>query len=379
MANIFAITTAADKLKAENGSATTVFTVTNTTSRPLRGVMKIKPLSNTEASWVKIEGETERDFPAGGTHQFTVSFNKPTPSNPQTTLQSAESFPFRLDAVSATNPDEDFTEGPIVTVEIPEQKAEQKKPFPWWILIVLGVLLIVGVIVGYLLVRGGGNTAPPPAPPITSTPTPEKVKVPKVTNNTFTEAEKELTSKKLKAEKVIVNAPEKEADKIFQQSPEAETPVDLESIVKLSVPDICDKDAGQCVWMGQYLLHEAGTAEGNGWSITPGTILTGHFLYGPYFSLRDYGKGKYSAFWYIKVDDNSKDVNAVTIDVYTHLPNPLPYATQTIKANQFSYPNVYQQFRLEFDVIDPSLKYEFRVAYWGNVKVTVEKVGFQKL
>ena len=161
MANTFTITTPATTLKADaNGRTTTVFTVTNTTSRPLRGIAKIKPLGNTEAAWLKIEGEAERDFPAGGTHQFTVNFTKPKPT---VLPQPAETFQFRLDAVSTENPDEDFTEGPVVLVEIPEQKEETTK-FPWWILIVIGVLLIVGVIVAILLLRNGENGEPTPTP-----------------------------------------------------------------------------------------------------------------------------------------------------------------------------------------------------------------------
>ncbi|HSK73088.1 MAG TPA: PASTA domain-containing protein [Pyrinomonadaceae bacterium] len=384
MANVFAITTVTDKLKAEAGNATTVFTVTNTTSRPLRGVARIKALGGTQAAWIKIEGETERDFPAGGTHQFSVSFNKPQPATGQ---HPAESYPFRFDAVSSRNPDEEYTEGPVVTIEIPEQKIEEKKSFPWWILIVVGILLVIGAVAAILVFRNGGDKPLPPTPTPTATPTltptpsptPEKVKVPAVNGKTFAEAEKEIAQRGLKAEKVVVNAPDKEADKVFRQSPEAESSVELGNIVKLSVPDICDKDVGQCVWLGRYLLHNKGEAEGNGWSIKPEIKPEGHFLFGPYFSLQEYGRGKYRAFWEIKVEDNSKDVNVVTIDVFTLHPTPKSYAIQNIKANQFVYPNAYQEFTLDFVVTDPSLKYEFRVAYWGSVKVTVGKVGFQKM
>ncbi|HEY0048542.1 MAG TPA: hypothetical protein VGB68_04610 [Pyrinomonadaceae bacterium] len=178
MSNIFTITTAQQTLKAnENGQATAVFTVTNAASRPVRYFVKIKPLGNTEAQWLMIEGETERDFPAGGTHQFTVNFNKPKSSTapaPPSAPQPAEAFPFRLDAISAINPDEDFTEGPVVTVEIPEQKVEPKKSFPWWILIVVGVLLVVGIIVAVLMYRGGGGDG---APTPTPTPTPAVTRV----------------------------------------------------------------------------------------------------------------------------------------------------------------------------------------------------------
>jgi hypothetical protein len=178
MANIFTITTVRQTLKADaEGQATTVFTVTNSTSRPLRGIVKIRPLGNTQAQWLAIEGETERDFSAGGTHQFTVTFKKPkVPAAPDTAPQPAESFPFRVDAVSAINPDEDFTEGPVVTVETAAgQPLPVKKPFPWWILIVAGILLVVGIVVTLLLLRGddaGGDPTPTPTPTVTPTLTP---------------------------------------------------------------------------------------------------------------------------------------------------------------------------------------------------------------
>jgi hypothetical protein len=171
MANIFTITTVAQTLKADvNGSATAAFTVTNSTSRPLRGIARIKPLGNTESSWIKIDGETERDFPPGGTHQYTVNFNKPKPATPPTTPQPAESFPFRFDEVSATNPQEDFSEGPVVTVEIPVPPVPPPPP-KWWILILVGILLVVSLIVGYLVFGRNGDDAPIPTPTPTITPT----------------------------------------------------------------------------------------------------------------------------------------------------------------------------------------------------------------
>ena len=280
-----------------------------------------------------------------------------------------------MDAFAADNPDEDFTEGPTVTVETAEQKEETKK-FPWWILIVIGVVLIVGAVILILLMRGGENDKPTQTP--TAVPSLEKVEVPDLTKKTFSEAEKELNDKQLKAEKIIVKAPEKEADKIFQQDPEAGKKVDPDSTVKLSVPDICNKDTGQCVWLGKYLLHNVGFPEGTSWSIIPEMRPFGHLIYGPYISLQNYGTGEYRAFWEMKVNNNSPDVNVATIDVFTLNPVGKVYATQTIKANQFVSSNGSQQFLLDFVVTDPSLKYEFRVAYWGNVKLTVEKIGIQK-
>jgi hypothetical protein len=381
MANSFTITTAADNLQAdEGGRATIVFTVTNATARPLRGVAKVKPLDNTQAGWLKIEGETERDFPAGGTHQFTVVFDKPK-SDAATAAPQSEKYRFRFDAISANNPDEDFTEGPVVTIEATEQKVVPPKPFPWWILILVAILLIVGGIIVYLVLRNGDRSgSPTPTPIVTPTATPtEKVEVANVVGKTFAEAEKELANQKLKAEKVSVSAPDKEADKVFQQEPVAVKLVDVGSVVKLSVPDTCNMDSKQCIWFAKYLPHSPnGTADGNAWSVTPGTPVVGHFIFGPYFSLQDYGPGEYTVFWYMKVDDSSKDANVAIVDIYTHQPNPTAYKTKVIKANEFPGPGAYQQFTLDFRVIDPALKYEFRVAYAGNVKLTVEKIGFQK-
>lgn len=224
MANVFAITTVTDKLETKDGSAVTVFTVTNTTSRPLRGIAKIKPLGNTQQDWLKFDGETERDFPAGGTHQFTVTFSKPKPPTPSTAPQPAESFPFRFDAISTSNPDEDFTEGPIVTAEVPEQKAEEKKSFPWWIAAVATVLLLVVGGVIYLVIPKGG------------------VEVPDFNGKTIAEAQTQLkqinseNETNLKIEKVEELAAEKEINKIFAQDPEAGAKADDEQIIKVTVP-----------------------------------------------------------------------------------------------------------------------------------------------
>jgi len=221
MASVFAVTTATNDLEAATGSATAVFVVTNTTARPLRGIAKIKPLEKTQAEWLKIDGETERDFPAGGTHQFTVRFNKPNPPASPTAPPAAESFPFRFDAISAVNPDEDFTEGPVVTVKIPEQKVVQKKPFPWWIIPVAAVLLIVvGVVIWLVARNSGGGT-----------------EVPDMTTKTLADAQKELTEQGFKTEKVEEIAPDKALDVVFRQDPVGKVETDPEATtVKLIIP-----------------------------------------------------------------------------------------------------------------------------------------------
>ena len=154
MARTFAITTTAAEKKADaKGHAEAVFTVTNTTARPVRGLAKAKALVSTKQDWLKLAGESERDFAPGATQQFIIGFDGPVttaapPSAPKGAVAPASGgaqpgaaaavapaavkYPFRLDVASAANPDEDFIEGPVVTIEVPP--AAIKKPFKWWII-----------------------------------------------------------------------------------------------------------------------------------------------------------------------------------------------------------------------------------------------------
>jgi hypothetical protein len=187
MAKSFVITTTAtEPLRADaSGHTKAVFTVTNTTARVVRGLAKVKPLGDTKREWLSLEGEPERDFPARGTHQYTVNFNGPATapagSTPPTAAQDGATPPakyaFRLDIESAQDPDEDYAESPTVTVELMPLAARSEKKFPWWILIVLGALLFIGLLVLILaLVLGGGNNNDnadeSPTPVVSPTPSP---------------------------------------------------------------------------------------------------------------------------------------------------------------------------------------------------------------
>jgi hypothetical protein len=174
MANIFAITTLTEEIKADNsGKASAVFTVTNTSNKPVRGVAKAKALGNTQQDWIDLEGEMERDFSASGTQQFTINFHKPAaPADPGAPAPPPEKFPFRLDVALAANTDEQFTEGPAVKVEVTSAPVEKKKPFPWWILAIIGAVLLIIIIVVVIFMMRGGKTNPPPPPTPTPTVTP---------------------------------------------------------------------------------------------------------------------------------------------------------------------------------------------------------------
>lgn len=222
MANVFDVTTATEKVTAENGMATAVFTVTNNTDQAIRSIVKIKPLDDTERKWLSIEGEAERDFSPNGTQQYTVNFEKPeTASAAEGENRPAESFPFRFDVVSSINPDEDFTEGPTVTVEIPEEKIPEPNGFPIWIPIVAGIVLlaVIGGVVGYLLLRD------------------DRVEVPNVLEKSFDQAKAEIEEAGFKATKKEEIAPDKTLDVIFKQNPANPEKAEPDSVVTLSIPE----------------------------------------------------------------------------------------------------------------------------------------------
>lgn len=173
MAKSFAITTTAtDVLRADaKGHAEAGFTVTNTTTRPIRGLARAKPLGDTKHEWLRVQGEAERDFAAGATQQFTVRFDGPAIEPPSATGSSTappsgtpptpagRKYPFRLDVESALNPDENFTEGPTVTVEMLSAPVSPKKKFPLWIIfVILGVLLLVGIIILVVVLTRDGKS-----------------------------------------------------------------------------------------------------------------------------------------------------------------------------------------------------------------------------
>jgi beta-lactam-binding protein with PASTA domain len=147
----FIVTAASEKVKLDNsGAARAPFTVTNRSAQGLRGHLLTRPREPAKPEWVSVVGDPVRDFAANAAEQVVVQLDVPRGSPPG-------SYSFRLDAVSEDDPDEDFTEGPSVAFEV-TPPPQPKKPFPWWILIAVGavvLLAIIGVVV-WLLVRDEG-------------------------------------------------------------------------------------------------------------------------------------------------------------------------------------------------------------------------------
>lgn len=230
MAKTFSIGTKAPQVtKADStGRAEIEFDVTNTSGRPARGLARAKALDTTKQEWLKLQGDDERDFDPGVPQKFIVAFEGPVISSTASTEPKAgaaqattapevgPTYSFRLDVATATNPDEDFTEGPVVKVEAAVGKPEKK--FPYWIIPVAAVVLI-GIGVGlYFALRS------------------TDVEVPNVVGMQLADATAELESKGLKATEgtpqVTGNVP---AGQVIEQSPQAGEKIKKNSEVTLTV------------------------------------------------------------------------------------------------------------------------------------------------
>lgn len=133
---------------SDKGSARLTFTVTNNSNQrlPIRAQLSAK--GEAEQSWFTVEGQAERQFAAGAEEDYTVKVQ-----TPEGTV--AGDYQFSFNVVGVNNPDEEFAPGPTVTVTLPEP---EKKPFPWWIVILVAGVLLIGGAAFFLFGRGGGDT-----------------------------------------------------------------------------------------------------------------------------------------------------------------------------------------------------------------------------
>jgi putative membrane protein len=147
MASIFSITTATNNIPIGTGRiATALFTVSNRSSQPLigRAVLVMDPPNESQSNWLRLKPpqESERNFDAHGVQDYLVEVNVPVGA-------LAGEYIFHLDMEDTANPDETYTVGPTVLLEVAqtEPPKPEKKPFPWWIILV--GLSIVGLGLGF--------------------------------------------------------------------------------------------------------------------------------------------------------------------------------------------------------------------------------------
>ncbi|MEM1180776.1 MAG: PASTA domain-containing protein, partial [Acidobacteriota bacterium] len=144
MANIFQIVPSADAVQLGKDGKSEELSVTVTNLGKSAGARAlIVPLGDTDEAWLSIDGEEERELLAGTPEEFKILVEVPKEA-------PEGEHKFRIDVASEENPDDDFSEGPEITI----------KPAPaskLWLWILLAVLFVVIVVVVAVVVAGGGK------------------------------------------------------------------------------------------------------------------------------------------------------------------------------------------------------------------------------
>ena len=251
MTRVFDLTSPSSALELdENGQGEISFTVTNAAGRSLRARAKVVPLGSTQAGWLSVVGETERRLDADATAQFTVRVAVPagTPEG---------AYNFRLDVISEENPDEDFTQGPIVAAEVATSQP-RKKRFSWWIPVVAGVVLVLGGLIAWLAMRGGG-----------------KVEVPDLDGMTVVAAGEKLTEVGLVTGSTAEQPSESGAPgTVWRQEPEAGVMVAKGTNVDLTI--VAAKVAGSWKPVEGSLRYVSVPAYGPAWGVNSSGLIFRH-------------------------------------------------------------------------------------------------------
>ena len=128
------------------------FTVTSESRGPIRISLQALAEAATKKEWLEVVGAHERDLPASGNEHVTVRISVPANAEPGR-------YSFRLRAYDSDDP-ERSAESPAVAAEVPTPVVKTtvtetpKKPFPWWIVAVAAVVLVIGGGVTWYLLSG---------------------------------------------------------------------------------------------------------------------------------------------------------------------------------------------------------------------------------
>ena len=131
MSSVCSITTAANAapVASATGEGQMVFTVTNTTGRPVRLRARVVAEDAAAEPWLGLLGddpgvavrELERPFPPDGVQTLTVRLRVPL-ETPPGTLRA------RLDVWDVEDPSETLTPGPTVAFEVPSELPVAPEP-----------------------------------------------------------------------------------------------------------------------------------------------------------------------------------------------------------------------------------------------------------
>jgi beta-lactam-binding protein with PASTA domain len=184
------------------------FTVSNASGKPIRGRARVRPQSPAQEAWFILTEERERDFDATSTAQYTVQIDVPGDV-------PAGTYTFRLDVMEVEEPEENYTEGPTVTFEL-RAAPPPSRPFPWWILAVVGGVVVLAVVLAIIL-------------------WPRKVTVPDVELMTLAQAEAEISEAGLVASTTTEAHDTIEEGQVIRSNPPASSKVDKGSTVMLII------------------------------------------------------------------------------------------------------------------------------------------------
>lgn len=143
-ARSFYVTAAGEHLTLDaSGTGEASFTVTNVGSLTLDGRLLPKALDLARAEWFSVVGESVRRFVPAAAERVIVQVRVPVSTAPG-------SYSFRLDAISQVIPDEDYTEGPAVSFDVPKPLPRRRSH--WWIVFVaVAALLLASGVLAYVL------------------------------------------------------------------------------------------------------------------------------------------------------------------------------------------------------------------------------------
>jgi hypothetical protein len=157
--DITAVTNSIELDKTRMGQA--AFTVTNATGASIRGDAVVVPGPGAETAKYEVD-EPSRHFGPGSTDQLTVKVTAPAE-------MAAGTYGFNLRMLLGGGvPEEQFDDGPTVKYTVakveepvPIPQPPPKKPFPWWIVAVIGAVIaivVIGGIVAYIATRPSNGT-----------------------------------------------------------------------------------------------------------------------------------------------------------------------------------------------------------------------------
>lgn len=144
MPTYYEISPTNDKLSFSNGKASASFTVRYVGDRTVEAQARAKALQGARDEWLEVEPPATREMASDQTQNVKVNVTVPADT-------PAGDYALRLDMVSVDNTDEEYDQGPTVAFRVtePESPAPDSSGFPWWIVAVLAVVLV--------LAAGGGT------------------------------------------------------------------------------------------------------------------------------------------------------------------------------------------------------------------------------